>query len=497
MMTPAKSALAVCVAVGLFAAGYMANRQPGPAASSASNSRVLYYTCPMHPQYKSDRPGDAPCCGMRLEPVYAGSTPAKVRPVAGDVPGMVLVDAGSQQLIGVRTDEVKRESVSHLLRVPGRIAVDENRLYRIVAAGDGWIRTLGANPAGTLVKKDQILASYYAPNLQSAQQTLLFALENGKQLLGQRDLRLTSQSQRPNASTSVQIAMDAVRTLGMSDVQIEEIRQTRAYASEIHIYSPTAGFVIARNISPEQRFDKGSELYRIADLSHVWIVADLFEKDQEYAKPGSVATVRYQARELRARMSDVLPQFDPQSRTLKTRFEIDNPGYVLRPDMFVDVELRVERPAAITVPTDALIDSGQQKTVFVECGAGCFAPRPVETGLRVGDRVEITSGIEPGERIVISGTFLIDSESRMRLAAVSTPAAAGKIVTAEAAGKPVEIDPVCGMEVEKESGAITTVYRGKTYWFCSKSCKADFEENPAKYLSGSVATSGTGLRGPA
>jgi RND family efflux transporter MFP subunit len=482
MTTPAKLAFAICAAAGLFVAGYMANRQPGPAVSSASTNRVLYYTCPMHPQYKSDRPGDAPCCGMRLEPVYADTVPAKARPATADVPGMVLVGSGQQQLIGVRTDEVKRAPVSHLLRVPGRIAVDDGRLYRIVAAADGWIRTLGPNPAGTFVKKDQILASYYAPNFQAAQQTLLFALDNADQLVRQRELRITSQ--RPNASTNVQIAMDAVRGLGMNDTQIEEIRRTRAYASEIHVYSPTSGFVIARNISPEQRFDKGSELYRIADLGHVWVMTDLFEKDRAFARPGAAARVRYEGREYRARMSDVLPQFDPQSRTLKTRFELDNPGYLLRPDMFVDVELHVDMPAAITAPADAVIDTGRRQTVFVECGAGCFAPRQVETGWRLGDRVQITAGLEPGERIVVSGNFLIDSESRMKLAAAST-AAAPRMA-------PAEIDPVCGMSVDPHApDAIKSQHGGKTYYFCSRQCKKSFDASPEKYVPKAAAAVAT------
>jgi len=145
----------------------------------------------------------------------------------------------------------------------------------------------------------------------------------------------------------------------MSEYQIHEIERTRIAPSEIRVYSPISGFVIARTVSPEQRFDKGTEMYRIADISHVWVMTDIFEKDREFLRPGALATVHYRGGELPAPMSDALPQFDPQSRTLKTRFELDNPGDLLRPDMFVDVEVHVDTPAAVTVPADAVIDSGR------------------------------------------------------------------------------------------------------------------------------------------
>jgi RND family efflux transporter MFP subunit len=254
---------------------------------------------------------------------------------------------------------------------------------------------------------------------------------------------------------------------------------------QINIYSPVSGFVLTRNISPTQRFDKGTEMYRIADIGHVWVLTDIFEKDCEFVGPGAMAMVRYQGRGFPARMSDVLPQFDPQTRTLKTRFELDNPGYVLRPDMFVDVEIRVDMPETLTVPADAIIDSGRRKTVFVERGSGTFEPRAVETGWRLGNRVQITSGLGSGERIVVSGNFLIDSESRMRLA----PSGAAP-ATAEASP---EKDPVCGMDVDpKAPDAIKSEWGGKTYYFCSPKCKKDFEADPHKYVHGTMAARDSG-----
>jgi multidrug efflux pump subunit AcrA (membrane-fusion protein)/YHS domain-containing protein len=385
---------------------------------------------------------------------------------------MVQVSAEKQQLMGVRTDEVRRASASNLLRVPGRITVDDERLYRLNAAADGWIREIGQNSAGVFVKKNQILASYYTPNLLSAAQTFVFALQTNAPA-GRGDVPLANQRLAPGLN--LQVTIDALRTLGMSEFQIEEIQQTRVAPTLVHIYSPITGFVIARNLSPGQRFDKGTEMYRIADIGHVWVLTDIFEKDRGFLRPGAMATIRYQGREFPARLSDVLPQFDPLTRTLKTRFELDNPGFFLQPDMFVDVAFQVNVPAAITVPADAVIDSGLTKTVFVERSAGSFEPRRVETGWRLGDRVQITAGLEPGERIVVSGNFLIDSESRMKPAALS-PAAKSEVAAPEK-------DPVCGMDVDpKAPGALKAQHGGRTYYFCSDHCKKSFEANPEKYI---------------
>ena len=177
----------------------------------------------------------------------------------------------------------------------------------------------------------------------------------------------------------------------------------------------------------------------MADLSRVWILADLFENESQYIKPGArvQVTLPHQRKTFQATVSKILPQFDAASRTLKVRLETDNPGFVLRPDMFVDVELPISLPPAISVPADAVLDSGLRKTVFVDRGNGFFEPEKVETGWRIGDRVEIVKGLQPGERIVVSGNFLIDSESRLELAAAGMYGTLSK-------------DPVCGMEADEK-----------------------------------------------
>jgi len=179
-------------------------------------------------------------------------------------------------------------------------------------------------------------------------------------------------------------------------------------------------------------------------------------------------------RTYRAKVTEILPQFDPQTRTMKVRLEAGNPGYSLRPDMFVDLEIPVLMPPAVTVPVEAVIDAGTRKTVFVDRGEGRLEPRPVETGLQMGDRVEIIRGLMPGESIVVSGNFLVDSESRMKLAAAGIYGA-------------WHVDPVCAMHVDEgkaKAAGKTVDHGGKTYYFCSDECVAKFRKEPAKYLKG-------------
>ncbi len=403
-----KIAVFALLGIGILAAGYFA-RLRAVSAAPASKRRPAAYTCPMHPQFHSDRPGDCPACGMRLVPADGAETAPTTNPARA-----VEVDARRQQLIGVRTDEVRKAAGTYLLHFFGRVGADEDRECRIMAGADGWIRELGSNSAGVFVKKDDALGSYYTPNLVSATQTFVFAMQtnaqaqNGDAAIGY---------QRGTTALSLQVALDTLRSLGMSEFQIEEIRRTRVAPDRIRIYSPIDGVVVARNVSPQQRFDKGAELYRIADLRRVWVLASVHEQDQQYIKPGAPATVRYGGRSFSARMSATLPQFDVQSGALKARFELENPGYALRPDMFVDVDLEVATPVAVVVPAGAVMDSGLRKIVYIDRGNGMFEPRTIETGWRFGDRLQVTKGLEPGERIVVEGNFLIDSESRLQASA--------------------------------------------------------------------------------
>jgi Cu(I)/Ag(I) efflux system membrane fusion protein len=421
-------------------------------------------------------------------------------------------------LIGVRTEKVERAPHRHEFRTIGRVAADENRTYRVLASSEGWVWDVRESTTGSLVKKDQLMATVYNYQFLTRQQQYLYALDFDERRQKARAQASNPQSSDPQSSAGQQskglqpgaqrqtlpsvghtmvpttpggggdmagggvytirdqleVAKLELYSLGVGDYQINEISRTRKLATDIEIRSPATGIVLSRNVSPQQRFDRGMELFRIADLTRVWIVADVYEAEEEYIKPGMIAktSLPHQGIAFNARVTDVLPQFDPATRTYKVRLETDNPGYVLRPEMFVDIEFLITFPSAVTVPADAVLDSGIRKTAFVDLGNGVFEPREVETGWRFGNRVEITKGLKPGERIAMSGTFLIDSESRLELAAAGMVGSLAK-------------DPVCGVDVsisKAMKAGRKSSYKGKTYYFTSDDCKAKFDKNPKQYV---------------
>jgi len=470
MKSTIRLGILVILLIAVFTAGAWYGSRSRIRAADPSVRKILYWHDPMHPAYKSDKPGIAPDCGMQLEPVYAGGAGANGEVAeASPLPaGLVHISTDRQQIIGLKIETVRKTSESQILRVLGRVAPDETRTYRMNAATDGWAREMTAVTTGCLVRKDDLLAKIYAPESFSAMKAYLYGLKSlgrfqtsGKETKEQLDL----------TDANIENYRNSLRNLGMSEYQLDEISRTRQGANVIEVRATEAGFILARSISLGQRFEKGAELYRIADLSRVWILADVFENEEENFRPGMRATIRraINGKALEAHVGKVLPQFDPETRTMKIRLEADNPGYALRPDMFVDVEFPIQHPPALVIPSGAVLDTGLKKTVFVDRGNGYFDPRAVETGWRSDDKVEITKGLAEGERIVVSGNFLVDSESRFKLAASRIP-------------EDHAVDPVCGMEVDpRKVENRKTQYGGKTFYFCSDHCKVSFEKTPLQY----------------
>ena len=391
-----------------------------PATENTHSRRILYWVDPMHPDYKSDRPGTAPDCGMALEPVYADSaaTPGASVPVP---PGAVAIDPASQRLVGIRVATAEKTSGTHSVRFLGRVVPEDTRTYRINAGMDGFVRETFDDSVGEFVKKDQKLATSYVAETLSVASGFLAASAGmpgavGKD--GNRTVPYPGVVSKQGVS-SIQGYTDRLRNLGLSEVQIREMAENHQLPETVDIVSPADGFILARNISAGQHFERAAEFYRIAVLSQVWIVADVFGADAQDIRPGAVArvTLRDQRGSFTARVSNALPQVDPETRVLKLRLEASNPGFALRPDMFVDVELPLSGSPGLIVPQDAVIDSGQEQRVFVERSAGVFEPRRVQIGWRSGDRVEIVHGLTEGDRVVVEGTFLVDSESRLKSSA--------------------------------------------------------------------------------
>ena len=417
----AVTAIAVCLAAGSFAGSTWWARRFGVARASADAATV--YTCPMHPDYHSDHPGDCAICGMHLEPDRRGNRAGGDAAARELPPGAVQVSPERQQAVGIQLGVASRVARTRLLRTTGRVVPDENRTYPIVAGVSGWIRKVETVATGDSVKEHQELASFVAPQpeFDSAQQSYYTALEMLYRAASAQSpsqaRSLSHGSARPE--DGIERMADGLRNMGVPTSQLRQMAIRRELVQDIRVESPVDGFVLKRNVSSGLRFDRGFEFYRIADLTHVWILADVYRDQLRFIRRGASAGIAtaQESHSLRATVSTSEPTFDEATLTLKVRLEAANPHAALKPGMFVDVELPIDLPAAVTVPADAVVDSGLRKTVFVDHGNGNFEPRLVETGWRMDGDVEVTKGLMPGERIAIAGTFLIDSESRMKAAA--------------------------------------------------------------------------------
>jgi YHS domain-containing protein len=461
-----------------FLAGWLAS--PGGRPSAPDARRVLYYVDPMNPAFHSPSPGTAPC-GMPLEPVFADGAGA---PAGGPTPpGAVTVGADRLQLVGVEREQVRARVLRDTVRLLGSVAADETRQYRITAATPGRIRELTGVTTGSMVEKGQVLGAYYAADMLLQQQYFL-KLQETAQKTGTpaRDVRIDWGAQ--SFQRGPQVNRQTLLNLGMPAEQIDEVEATRQPAPLVQLRAPTTGIVTARNVTPDQSFATGDRLYEFADLSRVWVLADALLGQQRFLLPGqrAVVTLPGSGERVEATVSQVLPRFAEETRTLQIRLEADNPGYVLRPGMFVDVEVPVEAGPAIFLPLEAVLDSGTRRVVFVEQAAGVFVPRTVATGRRLGRQVEIVGGLMEGETVVTAGNFLLDSESRMRAAG---PAPAG-----------AALDPVCGMEVDEAKArarGLVVERGGGTWFFCSPECKGKF----AARADAGAATGSAGKSAPA
>jgi membrane fusion protein, copper/silver efflux system len=397
------------VAIGLvfvFGFGYGRWYSTRPAAAAGARKPV-YYVDPMHPWYKSDKPGIAPDCGMNLEPVYAD---AGAQSAEESSPNTMQVGADKQQLIGVKYGYAEWSTEGQTIRAAGRVTADETRIVRVHSKVEGWIDQVTADFTGQAIQKGQPLLTLYSPELLASQQELLLALK-ARGLMQHSSMAESG----ANSAALVEAARHRLELFDLTGEQIAEVEKTGKPVKSIALYAPAGGFVTARNAFPGQKIMPETELYTISDLSRVWVMADVYESDAPQIRVGQSARITLPGGgSLEARVSYLQPQIDPATRTLKARLEMANPNGRLRPDMFVDVEMEVGGTRRLMAPADAVLDSGAEKTIFLDRGNGQFEPRHVETGDRIGDRVEIVKGLQARERIVTSGAFLLNSESQMK-----------------------------------------------------------------------------------
>ena len=360
--------------------------------------------------YVQNKPQPVPApSSVNLTPTDNESTTNKLPETA------FKISPEKQQLIGVQYGTVENQSLSKSLRAVGRAAFDETKIVRINPKIEGWIEDVFVDFTGKLVKKGQPLLTVYSPDLVQTQEEYLLALKSRKQL-----------SESPfgeavNFSESlVQSARRRLELWDVTEAQIKELETRGVPSRTMTLYAPESGFVMTRNAFPKQRVMPETELYQLADLSNIWIVADIYEFEAADIKLGQPATVTlssYPGRNFSGKITYIYPQVDNTTRTLKVRVELANKDFLLKPEMYADVTLNIGYGNRLVVPQEAVMDSGSEQLVYVSLGEGYFEPRKVQLGAKVDNKYVVISGLKAGERVVTSGNFLVDSESKLQSAA--------------------------------------------------------------------------------
>jgi Cu(I)/Ag(I) efflux system membrane fusion protein len=330
-------------------------------------------------------------------------------------PGNVIALSPERlQAIGVKFELAKYRPVERSIRTVGQVEVDERRLAHVNIKLEGWIDQLFVNSTGERVKKGKILFTLYSPDLVATQTEYLLALKSQQTLV---------QSTFPEVAERAKSLLDVTRRrLKLWDItedHVEDLERTGEVQRTLPIHAPLSGTVIKKVALAGMYVKPGDELYTIADLSQIWITADIYESELPFVKVGEMATVSLSydpGTVLQGRIVFIYPVLDPQTRTAKVRFELANPGERLKPGMYANVELKSALGTRLFVPTEAILDSGERQLMFIHLGEGRLEWRMVKLGVRAGDWVEVLEGLKEGEHIVTSANFLIDSESQLKAA---------------------------------------------------------------------------------
>lgn len=525
-------------------------------SSSTGERKIAYYQDPMHPWYTSEKPGKAPDCGMDLVPVYEGESDAKG----------IKIDPVTVQNIGVRIEDVSSRSLKKVIRTVGKVEADETKIYSINTKIMGWVERLAVDYTGKPVRKGEPLLELYSPELVSTQEEYLQALRY------QRKLEQSNVGEaRQGAENLVQSAKRRLLYWDIPEAEIQSLERRDSPRKTMTFYSPVNGYVMEKMVYKGQSVMAGMELYKIADLSTVWILADIYQYELPWVKVGQKASVELSympGKNFEGTVTYIYPMLNMETKTAKVRIEVRNtPNLEFKPEMFATVEIKSPVALnAVAVPEQAIIRSGERNVAVIALGGGYFDPREVKLGVTAGGFVQILDGIKEGEKIVVSSQFLIDSESNLKAAisqmsghaghdmskpmeAPATPASDGeqsgkrkpsaevkgheghdmktgasstghdmnemeqkahkpsaakdKTVEQEHEGHVMDhkstvaapqkqskeeeqvkaasmIDPVCGMEASGDE-ALSYVYNGKKYYFCSTFDMEKFKNDPDKY----------------
>ena len=416
---------------------------PVPAKEAKKERKILYYKCPMGLPDYSQQPGKAQC-GMDYIPVYEDEAESATGP------GEIYITPEKIQRIGVKSEEVKERPLRKIIRTVATVDYDERRLFTINTKIEGWIERLYVNATGRELKKGEHLLDIYSPDLVSTQEEYLLAFET-KRRLGPGAL--------PDAVEGAEYILDATRrrlkNWDISDDQIEALEKSKKPTKTLALHSPVEGIVIEKMAVQGMKVMPGEKLLGIANLSNVWLYANIYEYELSLVKAGQKARVTinaYPGETFYAIVSYIYPYMNTETRTAKVRLEMANPGFKIKPGMYANIEIEsVISPKAVAVPEDAVLDTGERQVVILDLGAGRFKVLDVKVGLKGEGYYQILSGLAPGWRVVTSANFLIDSESSFRSSA--------QTMLGMEHGKPKE-----GMKDEggrmKEKPSVSTEHKG-------------------------------------
>jgi Cu(I)/Ag(I) efflux system membrane fusion protein len=363
--------------------------------------KIKYWRAPMDPTYISDKPGKSPM-GMDLVPVYEDEIES----------GAISIDPITVQNMGLRTAPVETGELTRTLRTVGYIDYDEKKLYIINTKTSGWIEKLYVSATGEVVEKGQPLLEMYSPDLVSTQEEYLSALKNYDALKDS-----PYEEARKGAGELLNSTQKRLEYWDIDQSQIESLEQNKEIKKTLTIYSPARGVVLHKNAVEGAHIQAGSDLFRIADLSTVWVLAHIYEYELPYVKLGQKArmSLSYMPGEsFEGRVTYIYPYLEQKTRDVKLRLEFPNPGHELKPEMYADVVIESKLSGQrVLIPEEAVIRSGKREIVFVDMGEGKYAPREINTGVSgEGNVVEVKQGLLPDESIVVSGQFMLDSESK-------------------------------------------------------------------------------------
>lgn len=391
----------ISVVAGLAIAFWFMTREPVPSPSESPKESGVGMP-------KGDKPVEMPT------PAHRGPEDGAKGAMLGTDANTIMIAPERLQSIGVKFQEAVRQSLDKVIRTVGRVEIDERLVGRVNLKFEGWIEELRVSAIGDHVKQGQVLFTIYSPDLVATQEEYLLALQSYREL---------GKSEFPEVARGAKELLEATRRrLRLWDIRknhIQDLERTGTVLRTLPIHSPATGTVIRMEARAGTFVTPGTELYFIADLSRIWIQADIYEYELPYIKLGQSAsvTLSYDPNtKLHGHVRFIYPTLDPKTRTVKVRFELDNPGEKLKPGMYANVELKIPLGTKLVVPRDAILETGERHLLFIHHGGGHLEWRSVKLGAKAGDWLEVIEGLKEGEHVVTGANFLIDSESQLKSA---------------------------------------------------------------------------------